>query len=263
MSQSGATLNRPGRVAGKAAVVTGSTSGIGKGTAELLAAEGARVIVTGRNAEAGEAVCRGIAERGGTARFVQADVARQADCQRLIQAAVEIYGRLDILVNNAAIFPRGDIESTTEALWDEIFAINCKGPFFCCQAAVPIMKAQGGGSIINIGSVNAYIGGRELLAYSASKGALMTMTKNLASAHRHDRIRFNLVNPGWVLTEGERRIQKIQGQPDDWDVRAAARMPFGRLLGPLDVAQAILYLASDEAALVNGAVLTVEQYPVS
>ncbi len=245
------------------AVITGSTSGIGKGTALLFAREGARVVVAGRNREAGEEVVATIRESGGEAIYVPTDITVKADCQRLIQSAVDTWGRLDVLVNNAAIFPRGDIYDTSEELFDRIIAVNLKGPFFCCQAAIPVMKAQGGGVIINIGSINAYIGGSRLLIYSASKGALMTFTKNLARTHARDRIRVNLVNPGWVVTEGEHVIQQTQeGQPENWVEIHGPRQPFGRLLTPDDIARAILFLASDEAELINGAVLTVDQVPV-
>lgn len=252
-----------GRLEGKVAIVTGSTSGIGKGTAVMMAREGARVTVTGRSAERGEQVVAAIRAAGGEAHFVQADVTRAADCARLVQETVLRYGGLDILVNNAAIFPRGRIDTTTEELWDQIMAVNLKAPFLCCQQAVPQMRRRGGGAIINVGSVNAYIGGTDLLAYATSKGGLMTFTKNLAAALAKDRIRVNLVNPGWVLTEGEDEMQRSLGRPDNWAEIAAGQQPFGRLLTPEDIAYAIVYLASDEAALVNGAVLTVNQTPVN
>ena len=252
-----------GRLAGKVAIVTGSTSGIGKGTAQMMAREGARVTVTGRNAAQGEAVVASIREAGGEAIFVQADITQADACRRLVEETEKAFGGLDILVNNAAIFLRGRIDTTSEALWDEIMTVNLKAPFLCCQAAVPAMRRRGGGAIINIGSVNAYIGGPDLLAYSASKGGLMTFTKNLAAALAKERIRVNLVNPGWVLTEGEHRVQLAQGRPENWAEIAAAQQPFGRLLRPDDIAYAIVYLASDEAELVSGAVLTVNQVPVN
>lgn len=252
-----------GRLEGKIAIITGSTSGIGKGTALLMAREGARVTVTGRNKEAGQQVVASIRENGGEAHFIQADVTRGEDCRRLADETADRFGGIDILVNNAAIFPRGRIDDTTEELWDEIMEVNLKAPFLCCQAVVPHMRRRGGGSIVNIGSINAYIGESNLLPYSASKGGLMTFTKNLAKGLLKDRIRVNLVNPGWVLTEGEHEIQKAQGQPDNWAELAAERMPFGRLLLPEDIAYGIIYLASDEAALVTGAVLTINQEPVS
>ncbi len=252
-----------GRLAGKVAIVTGSTSGVGKGTALMMGKEGARVAVTGRNEAEGEGVVQAIRDAGSEAVFIRADLTRHAECRRLVDETVGTFGGVDVLVNNAAIFPRGRIDDTTEALWDEMMAVNLKAPFFCSQQVVPHMRNRGGGSIINIGSVNAFIGSPDLLAYSASKGGLMTFTKNLATALAKERIRVNLINPGWVLTEGEHEMQLSLGQPENWAELAAAKQPFGRLLEPEDIAHGIVYLASDEAALVSGAVLTINQVPVA
>lgn len=252
-----------GRLAGKVAIVTGSTSGVGKGTARMMAKEGARVTVTGRNASEGKKVVDEIRADGGEALFVQADLTKRDECARFVEETVAAFGGLDILVNNAAIFPRGGIDDTTEAFWDEMMAVNLKAPFFCCQLAVPHMRKRGGGSIVNIGSINAFIGSPNLLPYSTSKGGLMTFTKNLASALAKERIRVNLINPGWVLTEGEHEMQLQLGQPENWAEIAAKQQPFGRLLGPDDIAYGVLYLASDEAALVSGAVLTINQEPIA
>jgi len=250
-----------GRFDGKIAIVTGSTSGIGKSVALMMAREGARVTVTGRNVDGGTAVVEAIRAERGEAIFVQADVSDSRDVDRLVDESVQAFGGIDILINNAAIFPRGRLDDTTEELWDEIMTVNLKGPFLCCRAAVPHMRRRRGGVIINVGSVNAFIGGANLLAYSTSKGGLMTFTKNLARGLARDKIRVNLVNPGWVVTEGEHRVQLQQGQPENWAEIGAAKQPFGQMLGPEDIAHGILYLASDEAAKVSGAVLTLSQEP--
>lgn len=241
-----------GRVQDRVAIVTGGATGIGRGISELLAREGARVVIAARNAERGEAAAAAIVAAGGEAAFCPTDVTREADCQRLVAFTVERYGGLDILVNNAGIFPRATLEETTEELWDRIMATNLKGVFFCCKHAVPAMRRRGGGSIINIGSVNGYVGGANLFAYSVSKGGLITLTRNLAAALARDRIRVNWVNPGWVITEKEIEIQAQEGHDADWIAEAGRRMPLGRHQLPEDAAHAVLFLASDESSQITG-----------
>jgi NAD(P)-dependent dehydrogenase (short-subunit alcohol dehydrogenase family) len=247
-----------GRVENKVAIVTGAGTGIGQGIACLLAREGARVVVANRNAETGEETVQQIREAGGEARFQRTDVTRESDCAELVRTTVALYGGLDVLVNNAGIFPRATLEKTTEELWDRIMAVNLKGVFFCCKHAVPAMRARGHGSIVNIGSANSYIGGTNLFAYSVSKGALLTLTRNLARAHGHERIRVNFVNPGWVVTPGEIEVQAREGHDVDWLNEQGARKPLGRLQEPEDAAYAVLYLASDESSQVTGEALNVD-----
>jgi NAD(P)-dependent dehydrogenase (short-subunit alcohol dehydrogenase family) len=171
---------------------------------------------------------------------------------------VRAFGRLDGLVNNAGIFPRATLEETTSEFWDHVFAVNLKGAFFCCKYAVPEMRKAGGGSIVNIGSANAYVGAPNLFAYSTAKGGLITMTRNLANALAPDRIRVNFVNPGWVITETEVGIQAQEGHDRGWLDQAAQRMPLGRHQVPDDAAYACLYLLSDEASQVSGEQLGVD-----
>jgi NAD(P)-dependent dehydrogenase (short-subunit alcohol dehydrogenase family) len=247
-----------GRVDGKVAIVTGGATGIGRGISELLAREGARVVIANRSEEHGKEAERCIREAGGRALFVRTDVAREDDCRNLVAAAVKEYGKLDVLVNNAGIFPRSTLEETTSELWDQIFAVNLKGAFFCCKHAVPEMRNQGAGSIVTIGSANAYVGGANLFAYSVSKGGTITMTRNLAAALAKDRIRVNWVNPGWVITEMEIEIQAKEGHDEEWLAEAGRRMPLGRHQVPEDAAYAVLYLASDESSQVSGDLLNVD-----
>ena len=258
------TLKAPYDLSGRVALVTGSTSGIGKGVAELLADLGAAVLVTGRDAPRGDAVVRHIASRGGRAAFAVADLTDAASCRALVATAVATLGRLDVLVNNAADTSRGDVRTTTLDDWDRIHAINVRAPFVLMQAAVEVFDRQGGGgSIVNVGSVNAYIGEPKLTAYSASKGALMTLTKNAAAQLNEARIRVNQINAGWTLTEGEDRVKREdEGKGDDWLEEAVATRPFGRLLEPKDIAYAVAYFASDASACVTGTVMDLEQYPV-
>ena len=182
----------------------------------------------------------------------------------------EHFGRIDILVNNAAVVHRGNIENTSVALWDEILDTNLRAPFILSQEAVSYMKerhklhpagAGPRGCIINIGSVNAYVGQTKLLAYSASKGALMTFTKNLANYLTRYRIRVNQINPGWVLTEGEDHVESVgEGKGMSWLDDALKTRPFGRMLLPEDIARAALFFASNE--MITGAVLDYEQVTV-
>lgn len=247
-----------GRVQDKVVIVTGGATGIGRGISEMLAKEGARVVVANRNAERGEEAAAAIREAGGQALFVKTDVAREEDCRNLVAEAVREYGRVDGLVNNAGIFPRATLEETTEELWDQIFDVNLKGAFFCCKYAVPEMRKQGQGSIVNIGSANAYVGGTNLFAYSISKGGLVTLTRNLANALAKDRIRVNWVNPGWVITDMEIVIQDKEGHDEDWLEQAGHNLPLGRHQVPEDAAYATLFLISDESSQISGDMMNVD-----
>jgi NAD(P)-dependent dehydrogenase (short-subunit alcohol dehydrogenase family) len=257
-----------GRLQDRVAVVTASGAGMGEGVARLFAAEGASVVVSDIDDAAGRQVAASIAGEGGRAIYRHANVGVERDCRELIDAAAREYGRVDVLANVAGISTRSTIEDTTVELWDRIFNINVRGPFLLMQQAVKYMKEQftrdgRGGSIVNIGSVNAYIGEPKLMAYSASKGALQTLTKNTASYLNKYRIRVNQINPGWTLTPNERRVKtEEEGKGEDWIEEAVKTRPFGRLLVPRDIALAALYFASDESECVTGAVLDLEQYPV-
>ncbi|HEY8459210.1 MAG TPA: SDR family NAD(P)-dependent oxidoreductase, partial [Blastocatellia bacterium] len=169
------------RLKDKVAVVTGSGAGMGEGMVRLFAEEGARVVVSGRDEKKGEAVAAEIAATGAQAVFIRADVTVESDCRALIDKTVERYGVIDALDNNVGLSARGTIEDTTVELWDQLFATNVRSAFICMQQAVKYMKERNRGSIINSGSVNAYIGEPKLMAYSATKGAMMTLTKNAAS----------------------------------------------------------------------------------
>jgi NAD(P)-dependent dehydrogenase (short-subunit alcohol dehydrogenase family) len=198
----------------KIALVTGSVSGIGEAIARRLAAEGARLMVHGRpgQAEAAARVARAINNESETDADVQlADLADPAACAALIDAVIARYGRIDLLVNNAGISPRADLPATDAALFDKIFAVNLRAPLLLIRAALPHFRKQGGGRVLNIGSINAYCGEAALLAYSMSKGGLTTMTRNLADAHGQEGLRVNQLNPGWVLTDNEYRA-KVDGR---------------------------------------------------
>src|SRR2546429_3970180 len=243
----------------KIALITGSTSGIGCGIAEHFASLGARVLVHGLD----EAEARAVAGRlGKNAASVAADLADVESCRRVVRTAVDRFGGVDILVNNAANTARGYLEDASVELWDAIMNVNLRAPFLCMQEAVKSMKGRGGGSILNIGSINAYIGEPKLGPYSVSKGGLMTLTRNAAAAFGRYRIRVNQINVGWTLTEGEERVKRLEGKGEKWLERAIATMPFGRLLAPHDIAAAAAYFASDDSAMISGTVMDLDQLPV-
>jgi len=244
---------------GKIAVVTGAAQGIGEATARLFVARGAAgVVLVDRNAEKGKAVAASIGEK---ALFVETDLADPAAVAKVMPAADARFGRVDILANVAGMTDRGSIFDTDLKLFDTMFAVNVRAPFFLTQDALKLMQRdERGGAIVNILSVNAYVGGAELAAYSASKGALLTLTKNVANAVNRLRIRCNGILLGWVDTPGEHVILKrYHDAGDDWLEAAEAARPFGRLLKPEDVARVIAFLASGESFPMTGAALDFEQ----
>jgi NAD(P)-dependent dehydrogenase (short-subunit alcohol dehydrogenase family) len=247
---------------GKTALVTGATSGIGFGIAHHFLSLGAAVVVHGRDQESASAAAAGLSADPARCTGVSADLRDVGACRAMMRAAIAWKGGLDVLVNNAGIVDRGYLENAPVELWDDIMAVNLRAPFICLQEAVASMKTRGGGSIVNIGSVNAYIGAPKLGPYSVSKGGLMTLSRNAASALSRYRIRVNQLNVGWTLTDGEDAVQKRQGTRTDWLADAVAIMPFGRLLTPHEIALAAAYFASDDSALITGAVLDMEQYPL-
>ncbi|MGH9407520.1 MAG: oxidoreductase [Terriglobia bacterium] len=241
------------------ALVTGSSQGIGAGIAKALAGEGARLVIHGLGEGSSAAVAETIRDGGGEALETWGDLRNGAVCRNLVGRTIEQLGRLDILVNNAASTGRSTIADPLE-VWDDIFAVNLRAPFILCQEAVRHMKERRSGCIINIGSVNAYVGGKKLLAYSASKGGLMTFTKNLANFLAKDGVRVNQINPGWVLTEGERHVQSVvEGRGESWLAETLRTRPSGRLLSPEQIARAALFFATAE--LITGAVMDYDQFP--
>jgi NAD(P)-dependent dehydrogenase (short-subunit alcohol dehydrogenase family) len=246
----------------KIALVTGSTSGIGRGIAAHFAALGAHVIVHGPDAASSNAGADALRALGHDVDAVAGDLTSVEACREVVRSVVARRGAIDILVNNAGNTARGSLEDSTVEFWDTMMAVNLRAPFICLQEAVRSMKARGGGSIVNIGSINAYVGLPNLGPYSVSKGGLMTLTKNAAAALARYRIRVNQLNVGWTLTEGEERVQRADGKGPNWLEDAIATRPFGRLLLPADIAHAAAYFASDDSALITGAVVDLEQFPL-
>lgn len=247
---------------GKIAVVTGSTQGLGEAIAHMLVDRGCSgVVVTGRNAERGGQVKAAIEAKGAKAVFVQADLTRIADVRKIIPACAAAFGRVDVLVNAAAITDRGTIWDTTEERYDEIMDANVKAPFFLMQDALHLMKRCGArGSIVNILSMSGHGGQSFIAAYCTSKGALAVLTRNVAASVMKSRIRVNGLNIGWMDTPGEDRIMKTYHDADPgWLAKAEAARPVGRLLKPVEVARTVAYLCSEESGLMTGSIIDFDQ----
>ncbi len=246
-----------GRVQDKVALITGGASGIGLATAELLAREGARVMVADIDRDA---AARAVAALGPPATAHPLDVTREADWIAATDAVVRDCGRLDILVNNAGIALLKDIEATTLEDWRGLMAVNLDGAFLGCKHAVRVMKERGGGSIVNLSSVAGMIGDPSLAAYCASKGGVRLLTKSVAlhCARRGYHIRCNSVHPSFVQSPMLEAMIAGARNPEKMRANVAAASPVGRLAKPVEVAQTILFLASDEAAFTTGAELVVD-----
>lgn len=247
------------RLEDKIILVTGSTTGIGEAIARRAVAEGASVLLHGLEREAGQAVA---ASLGSRAFFHFDDLADPAAPARIVQQAVARFGGLDALVNNAAWIPRTNLYNTDVATFDKAMAINVRAPMLLICAAMPYLKKTRG-AVLNIGSVNAYCGEPNLLPYSISKGALMTLTRNLGDALNREGVRVNQINLGWVLSDNENRVQQAMGKPADWFKHLPAEYaPSGSILLPEQIATAAMYWLSDESRPISGSVCELEQYPV-
>jgi NAD(P)-dependent dehydrogenase (short-subunit alcohol dehydrogenase family) len=247
------------RLADKVVIVTGSTTGIGEATARRFVAEGAKVVVHGRDRERGERIVRELGP--GKAIVSVEDLSDPGAPQRMVDAAVNAFGKLDAIVNNAAWIIRSDIQTTDAELFDRCMAINVRAPLLLFKAAFDELK-RNQGSVLNIGSINGLCGEANQLAYSVSKGALITLSRNLADAHGRDRIRVNHLNIGWVLSPNEYELKIKEGLPRDWPEHPpSAFAPSGRIMSPEVIATAAVYWIGDESRPVSGSVLEVEQYP--
>jgi NAD(P)-dependent dehydrogenase (short-subunit alcohol dehydrogenase family) len=248
--------------AGKIALVTGGTQGLGLACASLLAAEGAAgIVLCGRSRARGKAAAEKLAAFGARVAFVEADLAEMADCAKVIARTQEAFGTCDILVNAAGATDRGTILDTTPELFDRIMAVNLRAPFFLMQGVIRMMvRDRKGGAIVNILSMSSHGGQPFLSAYSTSKGALATLTRNVAYSVMRNRIRVNGLNIGWMDSPGEHQIQTgFHSAPEDWLKQAEAKQPIGRLLKTDEVARTVAFLCGPDSGLMTGSLIDFDQ----
>ena len=247
------------RLKDKCIIVTGSTTGIGEAIARRCVAEGARVLIHGLEKDLGQKV---VADLKQSAVLHIDDLADPDAAARIVAAAAKAFGKIDAIVNNAAWIVRSNLETTDAALFDRAMSINVRAPMLMIRSAISHLKAMRG-CVLNIGSINGYCGEANQLAYSVSKGALITLTRNLADALGADQVRINQLNLGWVLSPNEYALKIKEGLPSDWpDHPPKAFAPSGRIMSPENIAAASVYWLSDESRPVSGSVLEIEQYPV-
>ena len=240
------------RLEGKVAIISGGSRGMGAAEARMFAREGAKVVIGDLLEEEGIKVVSEIGESGGEALFVTLDVTDESSWQSAVSAAVERFGKVDILVNNAAILRTQGLLETTEAIWDEVMDINVKGTFLGAKTVIPEMRKAGGGSIINISSGAGITGSRRNTAYHASKGAVRIFTKSAAIQYAGENIRVNSVHPGPVDTD------MLASSLAADDARRPEDVPLGRYGRPEEVAYGVLYLASDESSFVTGSEVVID-----
>jgi NAD(P)-dependent dehydrogenase (short-subunit alcohol dehydrogenase family) len=253
------------RTDGKIALVTGATQGIGEAIARGLAAAGcAGLLLTGRDEGRGAAVARALSADGTPAIFVAAELADPAAPERLTGECLARFGRIDLLANAAGLTTRASLLDGTVEDWESLFAVNARAPFFLMQGAARAMRERGqGGAIVNILSINSHCGLPALAVYAATKGAMATLTRNAANAHRFDRIRVNGINVGWTDTPAERTMQaETLGRGPEWLDAANAEQPFGRLFSADEIASLAVFLLSDAAGPMTGALIDQEQWVV-
>jgi NAD(P)-dependent dehydrogenase (short-subunit alcohol dehydrogenase family) len=247
-----------GRVSGKVAIVTGATSGIGRATAVLLAREGASVVAAGRRAELGAELVEQLTAEGLPIRFVATDVAQRRGCERLVQAAVDAFGRLDIVVNNAAQLLYRGVEDCTEEEWDEVIDTNLKSVYLVCHDSIPHLRAAGGGAIVNVASVHAYATMDHMAPYAASKGAIVSLSRQMAIDYTQDRIRVNALIVGAVDTAMAHKHVAALGKTLDEVGFSKDDRVLGRAAEPEEIASAILFLVSPDASFVTGSPIFVD-----
>jgi NAD(P)-dependent dehydrogenase (short-subunit alcohol dehydrogenase family) len=246
------------RLEGKTAIITGAATGIGRAAALLFAEEGANVVIADIDQGKGEKVAAEIAAAGGEAHFFETNIIDAASVENLVAETLQAYGKVDILYNNAGVNLFARLTDTQEEDWDQVMAVNVKGVYLCCRYAIPAMQAGGGGVIINTASAAAIVGLRNLAAYTASKGAVLQMTKNLALDYAADNIRVNALCPGVTATEMTLQVIETSPDPQAAKERFDSARPMMRMGDPIEIARAALFLASDESSYMTGAHLVVD-----
>ena len=246
------------RLENKVAIITGAARGIGKVAAQLFADEGAFVVIADIDETGGREVVQAIRNAGGNALFHQTDLTNEEQVKNMVSAAVAGYGRVDILYNNAGLNHFAQITDTEEADWERVMAVNVNSVFLCCKYAIPAMRSNGGGSIINTGSAASLVGLRNLAVYTASKGAVLALTRNMALDYAKDGIRVNALCPGVTATEMTEQV--IEADPDPAAARARFDrvIPRGEMAAPIEIARVALFLASDESSYITGAAIPVD-----
>ena len=249
-----------GRVAGKVALVTGAGLGLGRASSLLLASEGARLVVSDIDESLAANTAAEIVKVGGEALALRQDVSKPEDWPSVMAAIEQRFGRLDVLVNNAGIAIAKNVEDTTLAEWRRTMAVNLDGVFLGCQEGIKLMRKSGGGSIVNLSSIDGIIGEAELAAYCASKGGVRTLTKAVAvhCAEQRYGIRCNSIHPGYIWTPQTENYLRDLGTLEHEKARALSRHPIGFLGEPNDIAYMVLYLASDESKFVTGSEMVVD-----
>jgi len=250
---------------GQAIVVKGGAQGVGLAIARGAARAGAKsVLIVGRDADKGASATKAIEQEGATGVFLAADLGDPATPSRVFDRALERFGHVDALVNAAGLTDRGSIVDSDLALWERLYAVNARAPFFLMQRLVNHLRARRApGAIVNILSMHAHGGAPSMAVYASIKAALAALTKNAAHAHRFDRIRVNAISVGWVDTPAEREMQAVKlSKGPQWLAEAAASQPFGRLMTPEDVARLALFLLSQESGVMTGSVIDQEQFVV-
>jgi NAD(P)-dependent dehydrogenase (short-subunit alcohol dehydrogenase family) len=250
------------RMDGKVCIVTGSTQGFGAAIARRLAEAGAVGLVTlGRNEAKGRAVAEEITrDTRVPVHFVRADLGKIEECRHVVAEAERVYGKIHVLVNAGARTDRGTILDTSPELFDILFAVNVRGPYFLMQEVIRRMIRDGiEGTICNVGSISEHAGQPFINAYCASKGALATLTRNTAFSVMKNRIRVNQLDVGWMASDHERELQAAETGDPDWETKATAALPFGRLVDPIEAARAVNFLVSEDAGLMTGAVINYDQ----
>ena len=247
------------RLKDKVIIITGATSGIGRAIAIRAVAEGAKVLIHGIEKDDGQKV---VEQLGKSAALCIADLSDPAAPQKIVDSAITAFGKIDAVVNNAAFIERNNLSQLTPEAFTKTITINLQSALFLIQAAFPHLK-KAEGCVLNIGSINAYSGESSLLAYSIGKAGLQTMTRNLANAHGGDKVRFNLINPGWILTDREYVDQVKKGMPENWPEKLGKdNIPFGVMSTPEQLASACVYWLGDESRPFTGSVVELEQFSI-